>query len=254
MSSSSTEKFQMTRPTYDRVCQCCGAAFIAGHPGAKWCSVNCRVQAYYCRKRGEAIRPAYANPYAVDAHPPIQWQEQSAPGHEARVWAGTAITRCNRDGYVNASAMCQANGREWFTYARSDRTIAYVQALRDHLGWIPEDPNASISPAISAPELIRSITTGPNDLRGTWVHPRLAVDLARWISPQFAVWMDGWFLEAIAQPKPIRPAPLPHGVHVVATSKRHAYWLWMTAVENEVGAALMHHRHNQTSYQLHLSA
>ena len=42
--------------------------------------------------------------------------------------------------------------------------------------------------------VVRSIATGPNDQRGTWIHPRLAVDLARWISPEFAVWMDGWIL------------------------------------------------------------
>jgi hypothetical protein len=30
---------------------------------------------------------------------------------------------------------------------------------------------------------------------GTFVHPQVAVDLARWISAPFAVWMDGWFLQ-----------------------------------------------------------
>lgn len=41
------------------------------------------------------------------------------------------------------------------------------------------------------------IGTGPNERRGTYVHPRLAIDLARWISPEFAVWMDGWFLDEV---------------------------------------------------------
>ena len=48
-----------------------------------------------------------------------------------------------------------------------------------------------------ADQLIISTTNGPNHLRGTWIHPRLAVDLARWLSPAFAVWMDGWFLEQL---------------------------------------------------------
>lgn len=39
---------------------------------------------------------------------------------------------------------------------------------------------------------------------GTWVHPRLAVDLARWCSPLFAVWLDGWILDTLTQP-PTRP-------------------------------------------------
>lgn len=50
----------MTRPTYNRVCQCCGKDFTARHSVARWCNVNCRVQAYYCRKRGEPVRPAYS--------------------------------------------------------------------------------------------------------------------------------------------------------------------------------------------------
>lgn len=39
------------------------------------------------------------------------------------------------------------------------------------------------------------VISKPGD--GTWIHPRLAVDLARWISAEFAVWMAGWFLEEL---------------------------------------------------------
>ena len=35
--------------------------------------------------------------------------------------------------------------------------------------------------------LVQSIVTGPNHLRGTWVHPQLAIHLASWCSPTFAV-------------------------------------------------------------------
>ena len=33
---------------------------------------------------------------------------------------------------------------------------------------------------------------------GTWVHPRVAVDMSRWLCPKFGVWMDGWFLEELS--------------------------------------------------------
>ena len=39
---------------------------------------------------------------------------------------------------------------------------------------------------------------------GTWVHPQVAVDLARWISAPFAVWMDGWFLEEMGRVSQVR--------------------------------------------------
>jgi hypothetical protein len=102
-------------------------------------------------------------------------------GMESRTWNGVDILRRPLDGYVNATAMCKAYGRDWFTYARSDRTKAYIAALERSLG----------SPQ-NCGDLIQAITTGPNHLRGTWGHPRIAVDLARWLHPEFAVMMDGW--------------------------------------------------------------
>ena len=167
---------------------------------------------------------------------------EPAPGHEARVWAGTAITRRQADGYVNATAMCKVGGREWFTYARSERTQAYIAAL-------------AAVPQFCGTALVQSIQGGTPDLQGTWIHPRLAIDLARWISPAFAVWMDGWFLESISRPQqPQQPLPLTPGIHIVANSPRHARWLWAQAVEAEVSACLMRSvaERTQTPFQTHL--
>ena len=121
-------------------------------------------------------------------------------GMESRTWNGVDILRRPLDGYVNATAMCKAYGRQWSHYMENARTSQYLQALSTSLG-------------ISRDLLTRSITTGPNNLRGTWVHPRIAVDLARWLHPEFAVMMDGWFLESFppklaADPNPA-PAALP---------------------------------------------
>ena len=44
---------------------------------------------------------------------------------------------------------------------------------------------------------------------GTWIHPQLAVDLARWVSAPFAVWMDGWFLEQVSQVRDTQPVLAP---------------------------------------------
>jgi hypothetical protein len=117
-------------------------------------------------------------------------------GYDHRDWNGRLIGRRAADGYVNATAMCKANRRLWADYARQIRTAEYLRALSGSMG-IPIDL------------LMQVIRTGPNDLRGTWVHPRLAVDLARWISPHFAVWMDGWILEQLQPAPPPQPAPLP---------------------------------------------
>jgi hypothetical protein len=101
-----------------------------------------------------------------------------------RSWNGHAIQRRRSDGYVNATAMAKAAGRQLCHYMANRRSSEYSQALAHVIG-------------IPMTALVESIQGGRADLQGTWVHPRLAVDIARWISPEFAVWMDGWILEEL---------------------------------------------------------
>jgi len=132
-------------------------------------------------------------------------------GIEARLWNGHAIQRRQVDGFVNATAMCRASGKRWNDYFRLDRSREYTCALAASLGaQIPCRAAVAGNPATGIHGLIHVIKGGNPELQGTWIHPRLAVDLARWISPAFAVWMDGWFLEALGvAPSPAQPAPLP---------------------------------------------
>ena len=109
----------------------------------------------------------------------------ASTGLSARVWNGVNIARRDADGYVNATAMCRANAKRWKDYRESERCHLYLTALEAVAG-------------ISGHALIQSRTGGRGG-GGTWVHPQVAVDLARWISPPFAVWMDAWFLESIQQ-------------------------------------------------------
>jgi hypothetical protein len=150
-------------------CVHCGAEFMASNRQHVYCSGACRTDAYRQRLG--------LNGTALDV----------------RAWEGTAIQRRLIDGYVNATAMAKAGGKHLPHYMANDRTSQYMEALSGSVG-IPTDL------------LRQTITTGPNEQRGTWIHPRLAVDLARWISPAFAVWMDGWFLEVAAQGRRPQPA------------------------------------------------
>jgi len=151
----------------------------------------------------------------------------NSSGIVVRTWNDAPISRRDSDGYADATAMCQANGKDWFDYQRLGRTTEYITALAGATGLQPA-------------QLVITTSTGPNHLRGTWIHPRLAVDLARWISPRFAVWMDGWFLEAIGAPQLPRPQAqqLTLGVKVCAPDNRQAVDLWREAVKREVVSAL----------------
>ena len=158
---------------------------------------------------------------------------------EAREWNGHAIQRRQADGYVNASAVCLANRKRWNDYFRLERTEAYIAALAADAGF-------------PATGLVVSIKGGRPELQGTWIHPRLAVDLARWISPQFAVWMDGWFLEQFTTPLPTttnhptvnRQGSLDRSPRIVihAASDEEALTIWEQAVAATLLDGLNHHR------------
>ena len=113
----------------------------------------------------------------------------------SRSWNGTPIHRRTTDGYVNATAMCKANGKRWTKYRESDRANEYLEAL-------------STEARISVYGLIES-KTGGSEGGETWVHPQVAVDLARWISAPFAVWMDGWFLDEMGRASQVREVQQP---------------------------------------------
>ena len=156
-------------------CRQCGMSFNPNHHLTRYCGHRCRSEAQQDR------------------------QLAPAAGLDVRAFNGVPIQRRQVDGYVNATAMCKANGKKWNDYARLDRTQAYIAALAAVAG----------NPATENHGLIHVIQGGLPHLQGTWVHPRLAVDLARWISPQFAVWMDGWLLEQLQHPAAAAAAPQP---------------------------------------------
>ena len=124
----------------------------------------------------------------TSSHSAASVASMNHPALISRSWNGTPISRRMTDGYVNATAMCKANGKRWKDYRESDRCQLYLDALESVAG-------------ISVHALVESRSGGAGG-GGTWVHPQVAVDLARWISAPFAVWMDGWFLESIQQPQP----------------------------------------------------
>ena len=96
-----------------------------------------------------------------------------------RAWNGTPIARRTTDGYVNATAMCKANGKRWSDFRESDRCQRYLDALAETTG-------------IPVFDLVES-SRGQGG--GTFVHPDLATEVARWIDDRFAVFINVWFRE-----------------------------------------------------------
>ena len=87
---------------------------------------------------------------------------------------GDISVQFRSDGYVNATKMCKDSGKEWKHYKEIQTTRKFLDEL-------------SRSVDLSTDDLISTNIKGANETRGTFVHPDIAINLAQWISPAFAV-------------------------------------------------------------------
>ena len=90
---------------------------------------------------------------------------------------GTNIQRCD-DGFINLTQMCNANGKRLDNWMRLKQTEEYITELQ-----------CSLTSEESVIRTEKGIYADGRD-QGTWGHPSLAINLARWISASFAVWCD----------------------------------------------------------------
>lgn len=95
---------------------------------------------------------------------------------------GRVIPQRRSDGYWNATAMCKAAGRLMGHYSENAATKQFMDELSSDIG-------------IPISDLVLSNKGGMPDVKGTWVHPRVAIHLAQWCSPRFAVKVTEWVHE-----------------------------------------------------------
>ena len=102
-----------------------------------------------------------------------------------RTLDGQTVRQREADGYVNATELCRAAGKQVGRITgKTRRAQEFVTELEWSLG-IPRD------------HVVQSITTGPNESRGTWIHPDIAIHLAQWCSARFAVQVSRWVRELL---------------------------------------------------------
>ena len=83
------------------------------------------------------------------------------------------------DGYFNATAMCQAVGKLPTDFLRQKGTKRFLRNLETVMG-------------IPITELRQVVRGGHPEEQGTWVHPRVAIQLASCLSPEFEALVPGW--------------------------------------------------------------
>ena len=81
----------------------------------------------------------------------------------------------NDAGWTNATEAATRFGRLPHEWLRLPDTVAYLEALERTCGKIP---------------YVKTSRARADRGGGTWLHPKLAVAFARWLSPDFAVWCD----------------------------------------------------------------
>lgn len=113
---------------------------------------------------------------------------------------GNLINQRASDGYINATAMCQAAGKLWGHYYELKRNQEFIDEL-------------SKETKIPAALLVQAIKGGNREHQGTWVHPQISIHLAQWLSPRFAVQVSKWVVEWLSgSVTTAGTAPLP--VHI----------------------------------------
>ena len=103
-----------------------------------------------------------------------------------RTHNGREIAQREEDGYLDAKAMCQANGKLFADYGRLKSTAEYLDELSSVMG-------------IPITELIQTRQGGIPSEQGTYVHRLVAVNLAQWCSAAFAVKVSQWVEELLTR-------------------------------------------------------
>jgi hypothetical protein len=90
------------------------------------------------------------------------------------------------DGFVNATKLCKSAGKFWADYFKNKSTQLFLTELIGNMKKSDGNMkkiNGNMN--ISFENIIDSEVGGNHD--GTWVHPDVAIDLARWCSTKFHV-------------------------------------------------------------------
>ncbi len=99
---------------------------------------------------------------------------------------GCIVPQRQVDGYINLSKLCEAGGKKLANWNQMKSTKAYLAALSSDIG-IP------ISSTDGSKALI--VYTEARGEQSTWGHPEVAIDVGKWVSVEFRIMVNRWFVE-----------------------------------------------------------
>jgi len=119
----------------------------------------------------------------------------------------TKIKQRQSDGYLDATAMCKATGKLFADYRRLKVSQEFVEALSSDM-------------VIPITELVQSVKGGNPESQGTWIHPQVAINLAQWCSPKFAVLVSKWVFELMKTGHVELPSQTPQQLSLIEATER----------------------------------
>ncbi len=88
---------------------------------------------------------------------------------------------------VNATQMAKPFGKQPTHFLRLEATSQYIEALKKRYANSHSGNYDTQSDRVAIPQLVQ-VVNGDNG--GTWLHQKLALRFAQWLSPEFAIWVD----------------------------------------------------------------
>jgi len=130
---------------------------------------------------------------------------------------GVTVLAREGDGFINATMLCKAGGKQFSNWYQLESTKQLINALEDELSSSENNNDQKSDIGIQRSEIMTTknsdlviqrsgimttkkiidIKKGGNDKKaqGSWIHPDLAVQLAQWLSPVFALKVSKWVRE-----------------------------------------------------------
>lgn len=102
----------------------------------------------------------------------------------------TEIAFQNNDGWVNATQMAKPFNKTTKDFLRTQGAQAYIAALENSV----RQKCLTVNQGGSATE------------QGTWMHPDLAMEFARWLSPEFSIWCNHIIRRILSRQSAVHPA------------------------------------------------
>lgn len=96
---------------------------------------------------------------------------------------GKSFTQRPKDGFVNLGELCATHGKKYANWSRLESSQEYLEALAETL-------TESESQIWSSDKLVTPGFDAIGGRSGTWGHPLVALEVARWINPKFGVWCN----------------------------------------------------------------